>query len=205
MLLLTIKGISYSQTQTGSYALILEEHLGIRKLAIIIGSHEAQSIALALESDLITKRPVTHDLFTSLSRCYHINLKFVSIYKIEEGIFYSNLYFEDVNGIENIIDARTSDAISLAVRFNAPIYTTNEVLEKAGIIIEMNDSKHNSSQSTLDELEQRLEEELTKLNIFSEFSKEELNEKLQEALENEDYESAALIRDELELRTKNGY
>jgi len=198
---LNIKGISYSQTQTGSYALILEEVIGGRKLPIIIGSYEAQSIALALESDLITKRPVTHDLFTSLARSFHLNLKYVEIYKLEEGVFYSNLYFEDSLGNEKVLDSRTSDAISIAIRLSSPIYTTKEVLEKAGIILNMtNTIDELTSDNALNTLEQRLDNELSNTNIFSEYTDDELKIKLEESLQNEDYESAALIRDELDER-----
>ncbi|MCB9202004.1 MAG: bifunctional nuclease family protein [Flavobacteriales bacterium] len=197
---LNIKGISYSQTQTGSYALILEEESGVRKLPIIIGSYEAQSIALALESDLITKRPVTHDLFVTLGRMYHLNLKYVIIYKLEEGIFYSDMYFENTQGEEKVLDSRTSDAIALAIRFHAPIYTNKMVLDSAGVILEVGTPNDTKPKESIKDLETRLEEELSQLNMFSDYTLEELENKLNEAIRDEDYETAAHIRDEIDNR-----
>lgn len=200
---LQIKGISYNQSQTGAYTLILEEYKGKRKLPIIIGSYEAQSIALALENNLITKRPITHDLFISFSRSFKLNLKFIVIYKIKEGIFYSNLYFEDTLGNEKILDSRTSDAIALAVRFIAPIFTNSEVLNFAGIIFNLKEnSSLDKTEDILESLFKKFQNELTEINIYENFTTEELKFKLNEVLENEDYENAALIRDELEKRKK---
>lgn len=188
---LQIKGISYSQSYNGSYALILEEIKGIRKLPIIIGNYEAQSIALALESELITKRPITHDLFVSFCKSFNLYLKFIVIYKLEEGVFYSNLFFEDHNKNEKILDSRTSDAISLAIRFKSPIFTNDEVLNLAINPINLKENLH-----------VKTTKQNSNINIYENFTIEELQNKLDEVLENEDYEEAILIRDELQKRQK---
>ena len=132
---LNVLGISYSQTQTGAYALVLTEEKGERRIPIIIGGFEAQAIAIQLEG-LKPPRPLTHDLFLSLSMSFRINLIEVDIYKLDEGVFYSKLICK--NGGKDIeIDARTSDAIALALRFKCPIYTSEEILRKSGIIIDI--------------------------------------------------------------------
>ena len=136
---LNVLGISYSQTQTGAYALVLAEENGKRRIPIIVGGFEAQAIAIQLEG-LKPPRPLTHDLFLNFSRTFKINLLEVTVYKLEEGVFYSNLIC-DKEGKEVIIDARTSDAIALALRFKCPIYTTEEILSKSGIIVEINFDK----------------------------------------------------------------
>lgn len=200
---LQIKGISYSQSHNGSYALILEEFQGMRKLPIIIGNYEAQSIALALESELITKRPITHDLFVSFCTSFNLYLKFIVIYKLEEGVFYSNLFFEDQNKNEKILDSRTSDAIALAIRFKSPIFTNNEVLNLAGITLNIketfnsNNKKINKKYSEKDEKDKK-----SIINLYENFTIQELKNKLNEVLDNEDYEEAVLIRDELQKRKK---
>ena len=129
---LTIKGISYSQTQNGAYALILNEVDGERKLPIVIGAFEAQSIAIALEKEIKPPRPLTHDLFKNFADRFDIVVKQVIIHKLVDGVFYSSIICER-DKIEEIIDARTSDAIALALRFNAPIFTYKNILDKAGI------------------------------------------------------------------------
>ena len=126
-----VRGISYSETQTGAYALILNEEKGERKLPIIIGGFEAQSIAIALEQEVKPSRPLTHDLFKSFGERFNINVKQVIIHKLVDGIFFSSLICER-DKIEEIIDARTSDAIALALRFEAPIYAYDSILKKAG-------------------------------------------------------------------------
>ena len=131
---LDIKGISYSQTQNGAYALILNEVEGTRKLTIVIGAFEAQSIAIALEKEIKPPRPLTHDLFKSFSDRFDITVKQVIIHKLVDGVFYSSLICER-DKIEEIIDDRTSDAIALALRFKAAIFTYEAILEKAGIIL----------------------------------------------------------------------
>ena len=133
---LTIKGISYSQTQSGAYALVLSEMDGKRTLPIIIGAFEAQSIAIALEKEIRPPRPLTHDLFKTFSERFHITVKQVIIHKLVDGIFFSSLICEK-DGVEEIIDTRTSDAIAIAIRFLAPIYTYENILDKAGIYLKI--------------------------------------------------------------------
>ncbi len=196
---LNIKGISYSQTQTGAYALILEEELGMRKLPIIIGSFEAQSIALALEKDIRTPRPLTHDLFVSMGRAFQFFVKGVFIHKLEDGVFYSNILMEDKDGKEEEIDSRTSDAIALAIRFDAPIYALEKVMEKAGIHLEVQEKDEKSIASAIREIEKEVAKQEKRYD-FSSKSKEELEKELKEAVKNEDYELAARLRDELDKR-----
>ena len=196
---LNIKGISYSQTQTGAYALILEEELGQRKLPIIIGSFEAQSIALALEKDIRTPRPLTHDLFVSMGRAFQFFVKGVFIHKLEDGVFYSNILMEDKDGQEEEIDSRTSDAIALAIRFDAPIYALESVMEKAGIHLEVQEKEEKSIASAIREIEKEVARQ-EKHYDFSSKSKEELEKEMKEAVKNEDYELAARLRDELDKR-----
>ncbi|KUF42041.1 hypothetical protein AS361_13475 [Myroides marinus] len=207
---LTVSGISYSHTQNGAYALILEEEVGSRKLPIVIGAFEAQSIAIAIEDDIRPPRPLTHDLFKSLADRYSIVIKEVIINRLLDGIFYSSLVCER-DGIEEVIDARTSDAIALAIRFYAPIYTYKDIMDRAGIILnaeaeeeepqeeEEDNSNPYSGNDIASQVEQFLEEE-AKANDFSSYSKGELEKMLNEALINEDYEKAALLRDELNKR-----
>lgn len=197
---LVIKGISYSQTQTGAYALILEEESGLRKLPIIIGSFEAQSIALALEKDINPPRPLTHDLFLSVGEAFNIGVESVYIYKLEDGVFYSNIVFVNDNGERSEIDSRTSDAIALAVRFNAPIFAYEHVVEKAGIHLDIIQEEEENIQHAMDQLEDDIdlyEAEISD-DIPSGLSREELEEEMKKAVMNEDYELAARLRDEIE-------
>lgn len=200
---LHIRGISYSQTQTGAYALILEEDFGKRKIPVIIGSFEAQSIALALEKDITPPRPITHDLFTTFARSFHIIVKAVFIYKLKDGIFYSNILFQNRDTDEEIeIDSRTSDAIALAVRFEAPVYATKEILEKAGVYMEMNEDEL-ATESTFEKALDTIENQLNINDIedsFAHLTDFEINNLISKAIENEDYETAAKLRDELVKR-----
>src|SRR5210317_833159 len=153
---LNIKGISYSQTQSGAYALVLSEENGQRTLPIVIGAFEAQSIAIALEKEIKPPRPLTHDLFKSFADRFEIAIKQVIIHKLVDGVFYSSLICER-DGIEEIIDTRTSDAIALATRFEAPIYTYENILDKAGIYLKMKDEitmelEDNDESFTLEDL-----------------------------------------------------
>ncbi|WP_130736764.1 bifunctional nuclease family protein [Flavobacterium sp. J27] len=199
---LTIKGISYSQTQNGAYALILNEVDGERKLPIVIGAFEAQSIAIALEKEIKPPRPLTHDLFKNFADRFDIIVKQVIIHKLVDGVFFSSIICER-DKIEEIIDARTSDAIALALRFGAPIFTYKNILDKAGIYLKINPSKDEENNDESDDvlsspetfganepLEPQKEE-------YSGFSLQELYDKLEEAVQNEDYEKAAKIRDEI--------
>lgn len=198
---LTIKGISYSQTQNGAYALILNEVDGERNLPIVIGAFEAQSIAIALEKEIKPPRPLTHDLFKNFADRFDIIVKQVIIHKLVDGVFFSSIICER-DKIEEIIDARTSDAIALAIRFNAPIFTYKNILDKAGIYLKMNPSEKEEDENADDVLSTpetfgiETENEI-KAGDFSHYTLEELYQKLEEAVQNEDYEKAAKIRDEI--------
>ncbi len=202
---LNIRGISYSQTQNGAYALILKESGGTRQLPIVIGAFEAQSIAIALEKEISPPRPLTHDLFKSFAERYEISVKQVIIHKLVDGVFYSSLICEK-DKIEEIIDARTSDAIALAVRFKAPVFTYENILDEAGIQQHMQADKELLSDDDDDELEgDELLEELintseSEKNDYSSLSLEELNKMLKEAVNSENYELAASVRDEISRR-----
>jgi len=196
---LNIKGISYSQTQSGAYALVLSEVDGERTLPIIIGAFEAQSIAIALEKEIKPPRPLTHDLFKTFSDRFQIKVKQVIIHKLVDGVFYSSLICER-DRIEEIIDARTSDAIALATRFNAPIFTYENILDKAGIFLKAKeDPKLDIAKIEVEELMA----EVTEDDIsFKDVSLTDLNNRLNEAVTNEDYELAAKLRDEIDKRQK---
>jgi bifunctional DNase/RNase len=197
---LDIKGISYSQTQTGAYALVLTEIKGNRTLPIIIGAFEAQSIAIALEKEIKPPRPLTHDLFKTFSERFQINVLQVIIHKLVDGVFFSSLVCEK-DGLEEIIDARTSDAIALATRFNAPIYTYETILEKAGIFLklEAEDIVSDTSEIELGELLSETNQPEEK-EPFKRMSLQELQSQLQIAIDQEDYETAAHLRDEISKR-----
>lgn len=136
---LRVMGISYSQIQSGAYALILAQTDGPYRIPVVVGASEAQAIAIKMEG-IIPPRPMTHDLFTSLCHAFHLELREVFIHKFEDGIFSSDLYFIDAEGNEVIIDARTSDAIAIAMRTQSPIYTTPEILEETGFIMEIKEA-----------------------------------------------------------------
>lgn len=196
---LTIKGISYSQTQSGAYALVLSEMGGTRTLPIIIGAFEAQSIAIALEKEIKPPRPLTHDLFKTFADRFLINVKQVIIHKLVDGVFFSSLICER-EGVEEVIDTRTSDAIALAVRFQAPIFTYENILDKAGIYLKIDEDISEETEVEESEFELSFEEGAEE-EVFSQISLAELNEQLKEAVSNEDYELAAKIRDEISKRS----
>jgi bifunctional DNase/RNase len=190
---LKVLGISFSQTQSGAYALVLIEEKGERRIPIIIGGFEAQAIVIKLEN-LDPPRPLTHDLFKSFADEFNISVSEVFIYKLEEGVFYSKLLCS--NGVkEYSIDSRTSDAVALALRFNCPIYITEDILEKAGIVINPSESANPVLESdTLFE---------TAAGKYDSYSDEELYRMIDEAIKTEDYEKAASVRDEIEKRKKS--
>ena len=202
---LSIKGISYSQTQNGAYALILNEVDGERKLPIVIGAFEAQSIAIALEKEIKPPRPLTHDLFKNFAERFDIVVKQVIIHKLVDGVFYSSLICER-DKIEEIIDARTSDAIALALRFNAPIFTYKNILDKAGIYLKSNSMESDKDSQEIDDVLSnpetfgREEESNQSGETYSKHTTQELNEMLEQAVIQEDYEKAAKIRDEISKR-----
>ncbi len=197
---LNVLGISYSQTQAGAYALVLNEEKGERRIPIIIGGFEAQSIAIQLEG-LNSPRPLTHDLFFSFANAFSINLQEVIIYKLEEGVFHSKLICN--NGKKNItIDSRTSDAVALALRFNASIYTTEEILQKAGIVLDIeHEDKSKESKSSKRKTEKKPASGDTEKT--QKLSNEELQKMLQKAISKEEYEEASRIKDEINRRKGN--
>jgi len=192
---LDIAGLSYSQTQSGAYALVLSEVIGKRRLPIIIGGFEAQAIAIELEK-MTPSRPLTHDLFKNFADNFNINLVEVIIYNLVEGIFFARLICE-LNGKEVEIDSRTSDAIALAVRFESPIYTYEFVLGSAGIILD--DEELSESEDITPEINL---EEITK-NPTERMSLKELKKQLKNSIDNEDYEAASKFRDEINNRKNN--
>lgn len=184
---LQVNRISYSQNQSGAYALILDEVDGVRKLPVIIGEFEAQSIAVALDDDIQLQRPFTHDLFRNFSARFEICIKRVIIQKLVDGVFYSSLICER-DQIEEIIDSRTSDAISLALRFRAPIFAHENVLEKAAVVID-DESLNNQSKN-----------ETKETDDIQYLSVDELQARIQKALKREEYELAVKLRDEIAKR-----
>src|ERR1017187_7353498 len=192
-----VVGLSYSQTQSGAYALVLGEVGGKRRLPIIIGGFEAQAIAIEIEK-MMPSRPLTHDLFKSFATAYHINIKEIIIYDLKEGVFYAKLIC-DKDGIEQEIDARTSDAIAIAVRFNCEIYTYEFILSSAGIFMD-------DANSIEDEIMERTspgeKPQYSEAEIAS-YTTAELKDLLDEAISEENYEKASKIRDEMTRRAKS--
>jgi len=200
---LEIIGLSYSQTQTGAYALVLgEKQKTKRRLPIIIGGFEAQAIAIELE-DMTPSRPLTHDLFKSFADSYEITIKEIVIYNLVEGIFYAKIISEK-EGKEIEIDTRTSDAIALAVRFKCPIYTYESILASAGIILEEGENPDDELSKQIDDIEDELEniEDPASLS-YKDLTLDELNQRLQDAIDSENYEEASKIKQELDRRNAN--
>ena len=187
---LRVNRIAYSQNQSGAYAMILDEVDGNRKLPVVIGEFEAQSIAVNLDKDIKPQRPFTHDLFKNFAYRFDIAIKRVIITKLVDGVFYSSLICER-DKIEEIIDSRTSDAVSLALRFKAPIYTHENVLEKAGVVFEKGELP---TQGTLDD-------ELSDEIKYTDHTNQELENAIKKAVKKEDYELAARLRDEISKRS----
>lgn len=190
---LDIVGLSYSQTQSGAYALVLGEQDGSRRLPIIIGGFEAQAIAIELE-DMTPSRPLTHDLFKSFAESFSIKIDEIIIYNLIEGIFHAKLICNR-NGESVEIDTRTSDAVALAVRFKCPIYTYEFILKEAGIILEEEEGKEGEPKRSLSKTSPKKKKGIESLNLA------ELNEKLQTAIDTENYEEASRLRDEINKRT----
>ena len=187
---LNILGLSYSQTQSGAYALVLAEEDGDRRIPIIIGGIEAQSIAIKLEG-LEPPRPLTHDLFFNFSSAFDIKITEVVIYKLEEGIFFSELICIS-NSEEIHIDSRTSDAVALALRFNCPIYTYEEIIDKAGIVLEIGSKETGKTKVTG-----------RPTSTLGKRTNEELQQMLDEAISREQYEKASEIKEEMNKRGRN--
>lgn len=200
---LDIVGLSYSQTQTGAYALVLAEAEGNRRLPIIIGNFEAQAIAVMLEN-MIPTRPLTHDLFKNFADSFQIDVSEVIIYNLKEGIFYAKMVCSDGNQTIEI-DARTSDAVAMAVRFNCPIYTFESILSQAGVALDENEIQEEekakpSSKATVEK--KKATASAAGGSEFSGLTVEQLQESLTRALEEEAYERASRIRDEINKRKK---
>lgn len=199
---LNVLGISYSQTQSGAYALVLAEEEGTRRIPIIVGGFEAQAIAIELEG-LNPPRPLTHDLFKKFSDSFGIHLLEVNIHKLEEGVFFANVLFD--NGDKEIsLDARTSDAIALALRFKCPIYTTQEIVEKAGIVLDFEQASGEEESGPKDpgvskEKDMGMQKP-SKRSDLSAHTVDELKAMLDKAITNENYEKASEIRDEIRRR-----
>ena len=190
---LDIVGLSNSQTQSGAFALVLGEIGGKRRLPIVIGNFEAKAIAIALDNEYKSQRPITHDLFKTLSDGFKINVQKVVISSINSGgIFSSIIYCIDNNGEEVELDSRTSDAVAIAIRFKAPIFTYEAIINEAGIILDKDVISTQSSEQN---------EKVESSNNFKNLSKSELDKKLNEAIENENYELASKIRDEINRRS----
>lgn len=196
---LSIVGLSFSQTQSGAYALVLGEEDGHRRLPIIIGGFEAQAIAVELEN-MTPSRPLTHDLFKNFAMSYDIEITEVIIYNLKEGVFFSKLICTD-GATEKEIDARTSDAIAMAVRFNCPIYTYEWILSQAGVAIDDENLPIDEPKEKPKEKEKAHERKKTAAE-FASLSEEELKESLMKAIDEEAYELASKIRDELTKRKK---
>jgi|SRR5665213_2762324 len=192
-----VVGLSYSQTQSGAYALVLGEVGGKRRLPVIIGGFEAQAIAIEIEK-MKPERPLTHDLFKSFANAYHIEVKEVIIYNLKEGVFYSKLICEK-DGVEQEIDARTSDAVAIAVRFNCEIYTYEFVLSAGGITV---DENSNIEDEILERTTPSEKPQFSEAEIAS-YTTAELKDLLDAAIEEENYEKASKIRDEISRRTKS--
>lgn len=189
---LIIRGISYSQTQSGAYALLLEHEPTSVKLPVVIGNFEAQSISLGLEKDIHPPRPLTHDLFTKFVQDTDYHLASVIIYQIVDGVFFSNINFKSNSADHDLIlDARTSDAVAMAVRFNAPIFTTEQVLNEAGILLEIEEKGDEGS----------FEEAISETGLQN-MSNEELQKVLDDAVKEEDYDTALEIQEEIKRRKK---
>ncbi len=185
-ILLNVIGLTYSHSQSGAYTLFLGEKDSKKQLPIVIGGSEAQSIAIALE-DIENPRPLTHDLFKNFANTYNIDLKEVIINKFKEGLFYSELHTVKNSEI-SVIDARTSDAIALALRFKSPIYTYQQVIEEAGII--------------MDDADFEIDNETECVSEYERYSLSDLENLLNEAIVDEDYTKASKIRDEINFRKK---
>ncbi len=197
---LSVLGISYSQIQTGAYALILAQVDGPYRIPVVIGAAEAQSIALRLES-IVPPRPMTHDLFVSFAHAFGVKLKEVFIYKFEDGIFSSELTFTDGDRTV-VIDSRTSDAIAIAMRTHAPIYTTPEILDETGFLMEQHEDTDDTDE---DDTPAENEDGVRRVSGFDlpadveeepryeKYTVEELERTLQRLIDNENYEEAARV------------
>ena len=200
---LRVQGLTNSQIQSGAYALILAEEDGVRRIPIIVGTSEAQSIAIALER-ITPPRPLTHDLFATFAQAFGVRLCEVFIYKFEDGVFYSELLFED--GIKQIrLDSRTSDAIAIALRVKCDIYTTPEIVRGCGVVLENSAEEKDKDDDSILALEPEEIHDETKLKKWlSLLDVDELSDRLDEAIADENYEYAKMYKDEIRRREEEG-
>jgi bifunctional DNase/RNase len=204
---LRVQGLTNSQIQSGAYALILAEEKGSRRIPIIVGTMEAQSIAIALEK-INPPRPLTHDLFSAFLQSFDIRLHEVFIYKFEDGIFYSELLFD--NGTRRVrLDSRTSDAIAIALRVQCDIYTTEGIIRECGVVLEdsslFEDDEDKEEEDLMYDLEpDEIKDEAQLQKWLSLLETDEIETRLQEAIENENYEYAKMYKDELHRRKRKG-
>ena len=200
---LRVQGLTNSQIQSGAYALILAEEDGVRRIPIIVGTSEAQSIAIALER-ITPPRPLTHDLFATFAQAFGVRLCEVFIYKFEDGVFYSELLFED--GIKQIrLDSRTSDAIAIALRVKCGIYTTPEIVRECGVVLENSAEEKDKDDDSILALEPEEIHDETKLKKWlSLLDVDELSDRLDEAIADENYEYAKMYKDEIRRREEEG-
>lgn len=198
---LKIKGISYSETQSGAYALILSEVSGNRKLPIIIGGFEAQAIAIGIEEEVKPSRPLTHDLFKDFANIFEVSIKKVIIHKLIDGVFFSNIICVK-NNVEKILDSRTSDAIAMAIRFEAPIFIYESIIKSAGFTSKRKaESKKMKSDKNWMDKTTEIEKENKLPSNLKNLSKSELKNLLKKLVANEEYENAAKIRDLISKKT----
>lgn len=196
---LKIQGISYSDNTSGAFALILQETNGNRKLPVVIGGFEAQAIAIGLEKKIKTSRPLTHELFKRFADKFGIKLNHIIINKLTDGIFFSNIVCEDNDKVIKI-DSRTSDAIALSLRFNAPIFVKKNILDEAGFEddLKYSDEVNLTDNNFFDSKES--EKKSNKTRDIKKISTNKIKKMLEDSIDNEDYEMAAKLRDELNLR-----
>lgn len=188
---LSVLGFSFNQTQSGAYGLVLSEEGGMRRLMVVVGTPEAQSIAFKLQGT-VPPRPLTHDLFSTLISLLQVDLREVEIYKYEEGIFFSRIILEQGDNVLQL-ESRTSDAVAIALRTKSPIYTTEGIMQEHAIIFDENSKKENSTEEGIND-ESSVDYSLLKQS--------ELETMLKEAIEGENYELASLLRDELDKKKK---
>ncbi|GAB6012952.1 bifunctional nuclease family protein [Viscerimonas tarda] len=189
---LSVLGFSFNQTQSGTYGLVLAEDAGLRRLMIIIGTPEAQSIAFVLH-ETQPPRPLTHDLFVSMITGFNIHLQEILIYKYDNGVFFSRLILTGADGRTVIIESRTSDAIGIALRTNSPVYTTENIMQELAIVVsDLRETADNESSESSAGQEEKCD--------YSTFSKTELEAMLMDAINGEDYELASVLRDEIKQK-----
>jgi len=204
---LTVLGLSYSQAQTGAYALILSNGNDDRRIPVVIGAAEAQSIAIIMEK-MVTPRPLTHDLFSSFCEGFGVEVEEINIYRLDEGIFYSEIVCKNAQQ-KVVIDARTSDAVAIALRTDSPIYTSQEIMEKAGISIvekEIPEAAESKVPRPQDAPQDKPKESFTSRpepeNKYAGYTIAQLKSLIEEAISNENYERASELRDEITRREK---